>query len=195
MLDAAASAETLDGDTIAAPGPARPVPAIRAGVLRHLLTEGSWPVDPKGVRLRRLRVTGLLDLEAATLRCPLWLEECELDSAHPVEVSFATVPLLVITRCRLAGLSGNTLAVTANLDLRESVVSGAVLLPGARIGGALLCAGAKLGANREGNALAGQGMSVRLRSVSAPGSPPRARFCCPGSTSAASSTAGTPASA
>src|SRR5215469_64850 len=45
--------------------------SVRAAVLRYLLIGGSWPVDPKGVRLRGVRVSGLLDLEGATVTCPL----------------------------------------------------------------------------------------------------------------------------
>jgi hypothetical protein len=79
MLECAASGELLDpiGDLSLLDRAAINVEAqprtIRAAVLRHLLTETDWAVEPKGVRLSRVRITGLLDLEAATVRCPLWL--------------------------------------------------------------------------------------------------------------------------
>ena len=53
---------------------------VRAAVLRYLLIEGQWPVDAKGVWLRGVRISGHLDLEAATLRCPLLLDCCYLDA-------------------------------------------------------------------------------------------------------------------
>ena len=44
---------------------------IRADVLRCLLVASQWPMHAKGVQLRGARIIGPLDLESATLRCPL----------------------------------------------------------------------------------------------------------------------------
>ena len=41
--------------------------AVSAAVLRDLLVEGQCPVHAKGVRLRGVKISGLLDLEGATL--------------------------------------------------------------------------------------------------------------------------------
>jgi hypothetical protein len=70
--------------------------------------------------------------------------------------------LLVLTRCRLAGLSADSLAVAGNLDLGGSTFAGSVVLSGTRIGGALLCFGTRIGANSDGSALICNGMNVRL---------------------------------
>lgn len=131
-------------------------------MLRHLLIETDWPVHAKGVQLRGADISGPLDLEASALRCPLRLEECTFGDHQPVALSFATAPLIALTRCRFAGISGDSLNVTANLDLRESVSAGPVRLSGARIGGSLMCFGTQLGANESGNALIANGLNVRL---------------------------------
>src|SRR5688572_6023357 len=78
MIDQAAAREWIDLLDQPAPdlqamqawGPER---TIRAAVLRYLLVEPKWPVHAKGVR-----ISGRLDLEAATLRCPLRLSTCFL---------------------------------------------------------------------------------------------------------------------
>jgi len=49
---------------------------VRAAVLRHLLIGEQWPVDAKGVWLVGVRISGPLDLGAATLHCPLMLDWC-----------------------------------------------------------------------------------------------------------------------
>jgi hypothetical protein len=117
---------------------------IRAEVLQHLLTESQWTVHAKGVRLRGVRISGPLDLESATLRCPLVLEDCYLDNKEPVVLRYSTVSLLRLVRCRLAGLSADMLVVTKEMELTRSTFTGAVRLPGANIAGTLNCSGAKI---------------------------------------------------
>lgn len=168
MLEHAAAGLLLEGTedplepdrakTLTGVGP----PTVRAAVLRHLLTESDWAVDPKGVRLRRVRISGQLDLQAVTVRCPLVLDDCDLDDPRPVAVDFATLPLLVVTRCRLTSLSGDSVTVAGNLNIGNSVFAGPVMISGARIGGALLCGGARLGSDSRGSALICSGMNVRL---------------------------------
>ena len=189
MLECAAAGDVLDGsDGLPASGPAalkaEKPRTVRAAVLRHLLTETDWAVDPKGVRLRWLRISGMLDLQAVTVRCPLLLEDCDLVDPRPIALDFATIPLLAMTGCRLAGVSGDTLAVAANLNLRGSVLAGSAELTGARIGGGLICErsvfggpmvlsgalisgammfrGAKIGADTHGDSLVCNGMTLRL---------------------------------
>ena len=85
---------------------------VRADVLRYLLVEDGWQVHARGVRLIGIKISGHLDLEGTTLRCSLRLENCYLSSPLPVNVDYASVSLLAITDCRLAGLSGDTLTVS-----------------------------------------------------------------------------------
>ena len=167
LLERAAAGEVFGlPDSAAGPDPSQQgvdsAPRIRAAVLRHLLTQADWPVDAKGVRLRGAVISGHLDLEAAALRCPLRLEECIFSDPRPVALSFATAPLIVFSRCQLAGISGDSLQVTTNFELRESIITGPVVLSGGRIGGALICSGSQLGINGSGNSLIANGLNVRL---------------------------------
>jgi hypothetical protein len=140
-------------------GPAR---TVRAAVLRQLLVEPQRPVHSKGVRLRGARISGRLDLESATVRCPLLLEDCYLDGPESVVLDYATVHLIVLSRCRVVGgLTADLLVVTKGLDLGGSAFEGVVRLLGAEITGQLSFRGAKLtGTDVEGNALVGDGMKV-----------------------------------
>ena len=135
---------------------------VRAEILRHLLTADEWLVDSKGVRLRRVKISGLLDLEAVTARCPLVLTDCVLDDPRPVTADFAAIPLLVFRNCRLAGFSGDSVTVAGNINFRGSHFTGSVVVAGARIGGSLLCSGTRVGASARGHSLSGHGMHVRL---------------------------------
>jgi hypothetical protein len=133
---------------------------IRTSVLRHLLIDEQWPADAKGVRLRGVRISGKLDFEAATLRRPLSLADCYLDSAEPACFEQAIARLVYLTGCHLSGFSGDTLGAT-DLSLDRSTLTGAVRLPGADITGILSCHGARLtGADKDGNALVAEGMKV-----------------------------------
>lgn len=127
---------------------------IRAAVLRHLLVEDEWRVHARGVQLRGVRITGHLDLEAATLRCPLRLEQCYFSSSQPVSLDYASCSLLVLASCRLAGLNGDLLRVSKELDVAGSTFTKQVRLLGADITGSLSCKGARLTvAGKDGSAL------------------------------------------
>jgi hypothetical protein len=148
MLECAARGEVFNGagrGRLPGSGGALADVQVRAEVLRHLLAGADWAVDKKGVRLCGVRVAGLLDLEAVAVRRPLWLEDCDLDDPRPVALSFATIPLLVIQGCRIAGLAGNALTIGSNLSLRGSSITSNVVLNGAHIGNAFVCSDALLG--------------------------------------------------
>ena len=140
-------------------------PTIRATVLRRLLVDDDgWPVHARGVQLNGITISGRLDLEGATLRCPLRLEDCDLDQSGEINLRYATVSLLVLKACRLGGLTGDSLVVTKELDLAESIFTGPVRLPDADITGQLTCRGTQLtGADDNGNALIAERMRVRGR--------------------------------
>jgi hypothetical protein len=126
---------------------------VRATVLRQLLVGEQWPVDAKGIRLRRARITGRLDLEAAKLRCSLSLDRCWLDPDEPVCLNYATALRVILTGCRLAGLDGEMLTAK-ELDLTSSTLEGPLRLLNADISGQLNCSGARLnGSDDDGNAL------------------------------------------
>ncbi|HEY2638613.1 MAG TPA: hypothetical protein VGI66_01830 [Streptosporangiaceae bacterium] len=132
---------------------------VRAAVLRHLLIGKDWPTDARGVRLRGIRISGPLDLEAAVLHCSLHLDSCFLD-AELVCLDQATATGLTITGCHLAGLTGELLTAKT-LDLSGSTLTGPLRLPGASMTGALSCRGAHLtGCDSDGNALVAEGIRV-----------------------------------
>ena len=134
---------------------------VRAAVLRHLLVAGSRPVHAKGVRLRGVRISGHLDLEAATLRCPLSLECCYLDADDPARLDHATASRVTLTGCELAGLTGEMLTAR-ELDLSGSTLTGPLVLLNADIAGGLSCRGARLtGADSDGYALLAAGIKAR----------------------------------
>ncbi len=128
---------------------------VPAALLRQCCHELRDQVDPGGMRLSQVVVTGCLDLAGLTVPFPLGFDGCEFDAA-PV-VTGARLYELSMTGCpRLPGLFGNGLSVRRDLDLSRSRVTGAlwttastsrsaaVWLCEADIGGRLLCAGTVL---------------------------------------------------
>jgi len=133
---------------------------IRAVVLSYLLVAEAYPVHVKGVWLRGVRISGRLDLEAATLRCPLRLESCYLDSREPVCLDYATASRITLIGCRLAGLTGEMLSAD-NLDLSCSTLTGPLQLVAAEITGVVDCHDAHLnGRNKDTRALAAERMKA-----------------------------------
>lgn len=135
--------------------------AVTAAVLRDLLVEGHWPVHTKGVRLRGVKISGLLDLEGATLRCPLFLDSCYLDADDPACLDHATASRVALTGCQLAGLTANMLTAR-QVDLSRSTLrTGPLSLMCASITDDLICSGAQLnGTDSDLNALVAGGMKV-----------------------------------
>ena len=154
MLDLGTS--PLDPERMRAWGQDR---TIRASVLRRLLVEDDWPVHSKGVLLRGVKISGRLDLATATLRCPLLLDHCYLDS--PPVLGYATVTILAILSSVLPGLTADSLTVTQDINLAGSVFTGPVSLNGAQITGSLSCSGVKLnGTDANGHALLAGNLKV-----------------------------------
>jgi hypothetical protein len=165
MRDKAAAGEWLDGgagpfepDAMKSWGQER---TVNAAVLRDLLIGDRWPVHAKGVRLRGVKISGLLDLEGATLRCPLSLDGCYLDAAGPARLNHATASQVTLTGCYLSGLTADMLTAR-QVDLSRSVLWGGPLsLQCADINGELICSGAELnGIDGDLNSLVAGGMTV-----------------------------------
>jgi len=134
---------------------------IRASVLAGLLTGTQCPGGkvPRIVKVRGARITGTLDLEAATLVCPLLLHGCYFDK--PVNLSEVTAPAIKMPGCHLPGLTAVQLRTARDLGLdRTRFTAGTeVSLVGARIGGTLDISGAHL-ANSNGPALNADGITI-----------------------------------
>lgn len=118
---------------------------VRASVLIDLLTGQQAPKHGRirALRLRGARITGPLDLEAATLVCPLLLADCHFE--EPVILDEATVPAIRLPGCYLPGLTADRLRTDGSLELNDGFIArGEVRLAGARIGGHLILSGASL---------------------------------------------------
>jgi hypothetical protein len=100
------------------------------------------PVKPAGkaqsqlqqVHIRGARITGTLDLEGATVVCPLILEDCYVENR--VELRESKLPGLRLPGCFLPeGIDGRGMDVQGSLELNSGFRSGAdVLLDAATIG-------------------------------------------------------------
>jgi hypothetical protein len=110
-------------------GPER---TVGAHVLRDVLVMD--PPPPRAVVLRGARISGGLDLEAATLVRPFMLDACFCD--RPINVSEAQAPSIRFTGCKLVCVVGDQLETRGDLDLNRSTVQLLSLL-GARVGGDL----------------------------------------------------------
>jgi hypothetical protein len=143
LLAAARAGTELAG---AADGERRP---IAADVLRRCCHQLSGQVDPRGLRLTGVRVTGQLDLAGISVLFPLRFDNCVFD--EPLVVAGADLFELSLTGCEIPGLLGNGLRLRRDLDLSRSTITGAlrtsasiartsaVWLSESAIGGRLLC--------------------------------------------------------
>ena len=106
-------------------GGADGVRTVPAALLRQCCHELGDQVDPRGMRLSKVVVTGGLDLAGLTVPFPLRFDSCEFDTAPVLEG--ARLYELSMTGClRLPGLFGNGLSVRRDLDLSRSQVAGAL---------------------------------------------------------------------
>ncbi|MFF8531693.1 oxidoreductase [Streptomyces sp. NPDC015532] len=118
-------------------GPER---TIRAELVARLLTDSEARTP---LRLAGARITGLLDLEGATLSRWLLLTNCWMDD--PVILAHAAAPLIRMAGCHLPGLLAENLQIDADLSLDQGfTVRGQVNVARARIGGVLCLDGAML---------------------------------------------------
>jgi hypothetical protein len=135
---------------------------VRAEVLADLLVGAYTPPGNgrlRAVRLRGARVTGQLDLEAATLGCPLLLRDCCFEQRVNLREAYA--PVVRLPGCHMPGLAAEQLETRGNLELNHGfTATGEVGLVGARVGGWLDLSGATL-TNPDGYALAADGITVK----------------------------------
>ena len=138
-------------------GPER---SVRAEVIADLLLGNgeAASVPVKGVRLQGARITGELNLEASTLRCPLALLHCSFASA--INLNEATAVSVRLSGSRVPAIHARQLLTRGDLRLDEGFNgSGEVDLVGAHIGGQLVCTGGQF-SNPNGYALNADSFSV-----------------------------------
>jgi hypothetical protein len=135
---------------------------VGATALRDLLVGEHGPVHPKGVRLRGVRIRGLLDLEGAELCCPLSLDRCYLEADDSACLDHATASRIALTGCQLEGGLTANMVTARQVDLSHSTLLTLPLsLKVANIADELNCSGAQLrGHDGEGNALIAGGIKV-----------------------------------
>jgi len=135
---------------------------VRAEVIMDLLIgDGeATSTSVRGVRLQGARITGELNLEASTLRCPLDLLDCSFASA--INLSEATAVSVRLSGSNIPTVRAQQLRTRGDLRLDDGFsVSGGVELSGAHIGGVLNCEGGQF-SNRDGSAISARGLTVDL---------------------------------
>ena len=141
-------------------GPERTVQAEVIAAL--LLGEGeAASLAVRRVRLQGARITGELDLGAATLRCPLALLDCSFVSA--INLDEATAPSVRLSGSHTPTVRARQLQTRGDLRFDEGFsVSAGVDLAGSHIGGDLSCTGGHF-SNSDGPALFANGLTVDVR--------------------------------
>jgi hypothetical protein len=118
---------------------------VRAELLIALLTGDRVPESGRlrSVKLRGARISGTLDLGAATIGCPLKLQDCYVD--EPVNLREATAATIRMPGCHVPALIADQVQTTGDLELNYwFTASEGVSLGRARIGGQLDLSNAKL---------------------------------------------------
>ncbi|GLW93394.1 hypothetical protein Aglo03_42100 [Actinokineospora globicatena] len=114
---------------------------VRADLIRELLLGRHGDIDPRGLRIRGVRVVGRLDLDHISAEVGLALVDCVLSDG--LSCNAAQFGWLSLAGSRVAGLRAPGLRTKGNLVLDGATVrgeqrDGAVSLRGAEIGGQLV---------------------------------------------------------
>lgn len=130
-----------DGRRPESPAPDR---IVRGEFLRFLLLGGEEGFRPheKGVQISGAWISGVLDLEGCRVPMVIALRHCALAST-PV-LSAAIIDSVQFDSSSLPGLLADGLEVRGGVSLIGATVSGAIVMPGCRLGASLRCDGATL---------------------------------------------------
>jgi hypothetical protein len=112
---------------------------VRAELIRWLCIdrEARERVDPRGVWIRRARITGLLDLSSTKVLFPILLLNCRLE--QDLNLRFAKMPALSLEGSWTKTICANGIDLEGNILLRKGFhAEGEVGLLGATIGGDLI---------------------------------------------------------
>jgi hypothetical protein len=120
----------------------RPEHNVDGSLLAELVTmpasDENWTYRP--LLLVGARITGVLDLEAATLTRPLHLVDCFFE--QHLDLRDAQANTIYLPGCQVPFLLGSNLRTSGDLRLSNGfIAAGEVSLLGARIGGQLNCSG------------------------------------------------------
>jgi hypothetical protein len=102
--------------------------------LRWLATDADAAplIDPKGIRIVRVNITGDLDLSACSIKSPLAFIDCTIGGK--VNLQFAeTRNLLIFNSSVDGGILGDMATIDGTLYIHKSILSGPVRLINARI--------------------------------------------------------------
>ena len=136
---------------------------VPAETLIEVLTSPDQTQDarrPRVLLLAGAKITGMLNLEAAQLVCPITFQACWFEQL--VNLAQATVPAMRLPGSHLPALRAENLRTIGNLGLDQGFTStGEVTLLGAHIGGDLVMGGARL-TNGTGPALYANRLTVGL---------------------------------
>jgi hypothetical protein len=127
--------------------------SIRANFLADLLTGDRTPSTGRlrSIKLRGARITGLLDLEARKLLCPLLLLACHFD--EPIKMEEAEAVSIRLPGCHVPALYAAQIRTAGNVELDEGFTArGEIDFTGAHIGGVFDLSAASL-TNDSGPAL------------------------------------------
>ena len=86
-----------------------PMYVIRAELIRDLLVGRHGKLDPRGIMVRRGRITGKFDLDFVHGHAPLALRECIIE--QPIQLFGAHLPLLDLSGSRINSLLGDGLRI------------------------------------------------------------------------------------
>jgi hypothetical protein len=134
--------------------------AVRAELLQQLLqSDSTAQPHVRAIRLRGMRITGALRLEAEKLAGPLALLDCYFDEALALDE--VSLPSLRLTGSHVPALSAHQLVVRGDVNLGDGFTAKqGVNLAGARIGGGLLCTRGHFSSGASDYALDGEGLVV-----------------------------------
>ncbi|WP_405681145.1 hypothetical protein OG239_00485 [Streptomyces sp. NBC_00868] len=130
-------------------------PEVPFDLIRQLVL-GHGPDRPRRLKLSGVQITGDLDLEAATLVCPLWLTDCRMGEWNFEQ---AEAKGIYLESCRFLGFRGSQLHTKHTLAITDCIVTGTVKLGGAKIDGQLVLADTRI-TNLGKDALSADGLTV-----------------------------------
>lgn len=135
--------------------------SVRAEFLYALCVgaHDEWRMHARGLRLCGARITGELNLEAASVAFPLTFRDCYFD--EPLVLSLAHLVTLRLPGCHLPDIAADQLEARGNVEFNDGFhADGEVCLAGAHIGGRLDCAGGTF-TNPGGRALTADQLTVK----------------------------------